>query len=50
MRSWDRTDQGPPLQSGDFLGLTTADGLNFYSRCCKLWRDRVRITYSARER
>jgi hypothetical protein len=29
VRPWDRTDQGPPLWSGDFLGLTTADGLNF---------------------
>src|SRR5262245_1573472 len=32
---WDRTDQGPPLGLGDFLGLTTADGLNPYSRGCK---------------
>jgi hypothetical protein len=32
VRPWDRTDQGPPLWSDDFLGLTTADGLNSYSR------------------
>ena len=35
MHLWDRTDQGPPLWSGDFLGLTTADELNSYARCCK---------------
>src|SRR5438270_14097744 len=33
--SWDRTDQGPPLWFGDFLGLTTADALIPCSRPCE---------------
>jgi hypothetical protein len=32
VRPWDGSDRGPPFRCGDFLGLTTADGLN---PCCR---------------